>query len=61
MRPLRLELPHQKSKEGLSMKAFGTQWERVRFGLTPARMRVALAMLTLVAMVLGGSAGEQWD
>jgi hypothetical protein len=42
------------------MKAFGTQWERVRFGLTPARMRVGLALLSLVAMVLAGSAGEKW-
>jgi hypothetical protein len=43
------------------MKTFGTQWERVRFSLTPARMRVGLALLSLVAMVFAGAAGEHWD
>jgi hypothetical protein len=43
------------------MKTFGTQWERVRFGITPGKIRVGVALLSLVAMVLAGSAGEQWS
>lgn len=42
------------------MKAFGTQWERVRTGLTPAQLRVGLGLLSLVAMIFAGSAGEHW-
>jgi hypothetical protein len=42
------------------MKAFGTQWERVRIGLTPAQLRVGLGLLSLVAMIFAGSAGEHW-
>ena len=43
------------------MKFFGTQWERVRVELTPGKIRFAVALLSLVAMVLAGSAGQQWD
>jgi hypothetical protein len=42
------------------MKTFGTQWERVRTGLTPSSVRVGLALLSLVAMVFAGAAGEHW-
>ena len=37
-----------------------SHWERVRFSLTPAQLRVGLAMLSLVALVLGGAADEHW-
>ena len=43
------------------MKSFGTQWERIRFEVTPGKLRAAIALLSLVAMVLAGSAGEQWS
>jgi hypothetical protein len=44
------------------VKTFGTQWERIRFELmTPAKLRVGLALLSLVAMVFAGAAGEHWD
>jgi hypothetical protein len=46
--------------EGLLVKTFGTQWERIRFDLTPGKIRVGLALLSLVAMVFAGGAGEQW-
>ena len=42
------------------MKTFGTQWERVRVVLTPSGVRVGLALLSLVAMVFAGAAGEHW-
>ena len=42
------------------MKTFGTQWERVRTGLTPSSMRVGFALLSIVALVFGGAAGEHW-
>jgi len=51
----------QRNKEGLIVKTFGTQWERVRFAVTPGKIRVAMTLLSLVAMVLAGSAGERWD
>ena len=43
------------------MKTFGTQWERVRLELTPSKFRLGVALLSLVAMVLAGAAGEQWN
>jgi hypothetical protein len=57
------EPPHggrDEIKEGRLVKTFGTQWERVRFSVTPGKMRVGLALLSLVAMVFAGSAGEHW-
>jgi hypothetical protein len=57
---LHAERVHPKFKEGLPMKTFGTQWERVRIGLTPAQLRVGLALVSLVAMVFAGAAGEHW-
>ena len=50
---------HRNMKEPL-VKSFGTQWERVRLEVTPGKIRAAIALLSLVAMVLAGSAGEQW-
>jgi hypothetical protein len=50
-----------RNKEGLLVKTFGTQWERIRFELTPSRFRFGLALLSLVAMVFAGAAGEHWD
>ena len=38
-----------------------SHWERVRFTLTPSTLRLGLAVLSLVALVLGGSAGDHWD
>lgn len=43
------------------VKSFGTQWERVRLEVTPGKLRAAIALLSLLAMVLAGSAGEQWS
>jgi len=37
-----------------------SHWERVRSSLTPSTLRVGLAVLSLVALVLGGSAGDHW-
>jgi hypothetical protein len=42
------------------VKTFGTQWERVRSSVTPGTIRVALAVVSIVAMVFAGGAGEQW-
>ncbi len=39
---------------------FNSHWERVRLSLTPGTLRVGLAVLGLVALVLGGSAGDHW-
>jgi hypothetical protein len=38
-----------------------SHWERVRLSLTPSTFRIGLAALSLVALVLGGSAGDHWD
>jgi hypothetical protein len=38
-----------------------SHWERVRFTLTPSTLRLGLAVLSLVALVLGGSAGQHWE
>jgi hypothetical protein len=57
---LQVEPIHLKLKGGLPMKTFGTQWERVRIGVTPSQLRAGLALLSLVAMVFAGAAGEHW-
>jgi hypothetical protein len=43
------------------MKSFGTQWERIRTTMTPSTMRLGLALISLVAMVFAGAAGEHWN
>jgi hypothetical protein len=45
----------------ISMKTFGTQWERIRLVVTPSTFRLGLALLSLVAMVFAGAAGERWE
>lgn len=42
------------------MKTFAAQWERVHIQVTPGTARIALALLSLVAMVFAGGAGEHW-
>jgi hypothetical protein len=42
------------------MRLFDSHWEHVRFAVTPGKMRVALVLISLVAMVLGGGADEHW-
>ena len=42
------------------MKVFGTQWERIRTAVTPSSMRLAVALVSIVAMVFAGAAGEHW-
>ena len=42
------------------MKFFDSHWERVRLGVTPANLRIGLFALSLVALVLGGAADDQW-
>ena len=37
-----------------------SHWERVRSITTPSTLRIGLAVLSLVALVLGGSAGDHW-
>ena len=37
-----------------------SHWERVRFRLSPANLRIGLAVLSLVALVLGGAADGHW-
>lgn len=39
---------------------FDSHWERVRFTLTPAKLRIGLAMLSIVALALGGAADYRW-
>ena len=44
------------------MKNFlDSHWERTRLTLSPAKLRVGLAMLSLVALVLGGAADAHWS
>jgi hypothetical protein len=43
------------------MKVFGTRWERIRTAGTPSTLRLALALVSLVAMVFAGTAGEHWN
>ena len=40
---------------------FNSHWERVRSSVTPTTLRLGLAVLSLVAVVLGGSAAEHWN
>ena len=42
------------------MKFLDSHWERLRFSLTPTQLRLGLAILSVVALVLGGSADDQW-
>jgi hypothetical protein len=37
-----------------------SHWERARLALTSGNLRIGLAILSLVALVLGGSAGDHW-
>jgi hypothetical protein len=43
------------------MSLFDSTWERVRAATTPGNVRVALMLISLVAMVLGGAADEHWS
>jgi hypothetical protein len=43
------------------MRLFDTTWERVRFAVTPGKVRAALMLISLVAMVLGATADEHWS
>jgi hypothetical protein len=43
------------------MKFFDSHWERARMIITPAHFRIGLALLSLVALVLGGAADDGWD
>jgi hypothetical protein len=43
------------------MRFFDSHWERVRLSLTPRNVRVALTLVSIVAMVLGGAASDRWD
>jgi hypothetical protein len=43
------------------MALFDSTWERVRVAATPGKLRVALMLISLVAMVLGGAADEHWS
>jgi hypothetical protein len=40
---------------------FNSHWERVRSSATPGTLRLGLAVLSLVALALGGSAAEHWS
>jgi hypothetical protein len=42
------------------MKSFNSHWERVRLAVTPSNLRVGLFILSLAALVVGGTAGEAW-
>jgi hypothetical protein len=42
------------------MNLLDSHWERVRFSLTSTHLRVGLAILSIVALVLGGAADEHW-
>jgi hypothetical protein len=43
------------------MKFFYSNWERIRLSLTPTQLRIGLAILSMLAMALGGSASSHWD
>jgi hypothetical protein len=55
----RQSIKHTREDE-TEMKFFDSHWERVRLGLNPATLRVGLAILSLVALVFGGTASEHW-
>jgi hypothetical protein len=38
-----------------------SRWDRVRVLFTPGSARAVLMLVSVVAMVLGGSAGSRWD
>jgi hypothetical protein len=42
------------------MKFFDSQWERVSTIITPAYFKIGLAILSLVALALGGAADDSW-
>jgi hypothetical protein len=37
-----------------------SHWERVRLSLTSGNLRIGLAILSIVALALGGTAGSRW-
>jgi hypothetical protein len=43
------------------MRMFDTHWERLVLALSNKNLRVGLAVLSLVAFVLGGAADEGWN
>ncbi len=38
-----------------------THWERVRLSLTSGNLRIGLAILSVVALALGGAADSHWS
>jgi hypothetical protein len=40
---------------------FNTHWERTRKIVTPTNLKIGLFVLSIAAMVLGGSAGGEWS
>ena len=42
------------------MMSFNSHWERVRLAVTPSNLRVGLFVLSVAALVVGGTAGETW-
>lgn len=42
------------------MKSFNSHWERVRLAVNPSNLRIGLFVLSVVALVAGGTAGESW-
>lgn len=42
------------------MKQLDSQWTRVRLNLSSGKLRIALMLISLVAMSLGGAADETW-
>jgi hypothetical protein len=38
-----------------------THWERVRLSLASGNMRIGLAILSIVALALGGAADGHWS
>ena len=43
------------------MSNFTNRIQNIRFNLTAGHARLALALMTLAALVLGGSAGSRWS
>ena len=43
------------------MKSFNSHWERVRLAVTPSNLRIGLFIVSVAALVVGGTAGEQWS
>jgi hypothetical protein len=42
------------------MKILDSHWERVRLAFTPTNIRVALFLLSLAAVAIGGAAEDSW-